>query len=439
MNWKVIMEDKRPEWSSHISFIIATVGSAVGLGNIWRFPYIMGKNGGAIFLLTYLLLIAFICVIPLCCELALGKLYKKDAINTFKSINPKFKFFGWLCIITVTLIPCFYFVVGGWILNYIWIFLSSKIPDNFTQYFSSFSSQIFIPVLLTLLFLLMTAMFPYRGVNKGIEKANNIMMPLFALILVILAIFAITQPGAKEGLFFMFKPDFSQFNKSMILTALGQALFTLSIGMGTIITYGSYMKEDTKIVKSAYTLICCDTIIALLAGIMIFPIVFSFGVEPSAGASLAFISLPEMFAKLPFSWFFGLIFFILLFFASITSGISMLETTVAAFMDNFKISRKKASVITTAIIAVISIPSALSFGVLSNFKILGKTLFDFLDYFTSNIMLPFNTLIICLIAGWCIPDFWKKVFGESFFGRVCNILLKFIVPIILIFVLVTGI
>ena len=236
------MDTQRPEWSSHISFIIATVGSAVGLGNIWRFPYIMGKNGGGIFLLTYLLLIAFICIIPLCCELGLGKIYKKDAINTFYTINPKFKWLGWLCIITVTLIPCFYFVVGGWILNYIWVFLTNQLPENFSVYFSQFSSQIFIPCFLTILFLILTAIFPYKGINNGIEKANNIMMPLFTIILIVLAIFAITLPGAKDGLLFMFKPDFSHFDKTMILTALGQALFTLSIGMGTILTYGSYMK-----------------------------------------------------------------------------------------------------------------------------------------------------------------------------------------------------
>lgn len=433
------MEDKRTQWTSHLSFILATVGSAVGLGNIWRFPYIMGKNGGAIFLLTYLLLIAFICVIPLCCELFIGKKYKTDTIQALTEINPKFKWAGWLCIITVIMIPCFYFVVGGWILNYIWIFLSNHLPQNFGDYFNSFSSQVFMPVLLTVAFLLMTAIFPYRGVNNGIEKANNIMMPLFAIILVVLAVFAITLPGAKEGLLFMFKPDFSQFDKTMILTALGQALFTLSIGMGAIITYGSYMKDDTKIFKSAYTLILCDTLIALFAGVMIFPIVFSFGVEPSAGASLAFISLPEMFSKLPCSSFFGLIFFILLFFASITSGISMMETGILSLIKNFNISRQKATVILTSIIALVSIPATLSFGPLKDFTIFNKTVFDFLDYATSNILLPFNTLIICLLSGWCIKSLWKELVGENIGGYIFNILLKFVVPIILILVLITGI
>ncbi len=429
---------EKAQWSSHISFIIATVGSAVGLGNIWRFPYIMGKNGGAIFLLTYLLLIAFICIIPLLCELFIGKIYKKDTVSAFAEINPKFKWFGWLCIITVILIPCFYFVVGGWILNYIWIFLTNRIPENFAQYFSSFSSQITVPCFLSVLFLLMTAIFPFRGVNKGIEKANNIMMPLFALMLIIMAVYAVTLPGAKEGLTFMFKPDFSQFNSKMVLTALGQALFTLSIGMGAIITYGSYMKQDTNIIKSAYTLIFFDTLIAVIAGIMIFPIVFSFGVTPSAGATLVFISLPEMFAKLPFPAITGLLFFILLFFAAITSGISIMETSVASFINQFKISRQKATVILSIIIGIITIPSTLSFGLLSDFKLGEKNFFDFLDYTTSNILLPFNTLLICLIAGWCIKGLWKNEIGENFFGYSFNILLKFIIPVILIYVILSG-
>lgn len=432
------MNKERGQWSSHISFIIATVGSAVGLGNIWRFPYIMGKNGGAIFLITYLLLIAFICIIPLCCELAIGKIYKTDTVNAFRMINPKFKWFGWLCIITVLMIPCFYFVVGGWILNYIWIFCTNSIPADFAGYFTSYSSNIVMPCVLTLLFLLMTAIFPYRGINNGIEKANNIMMPLFAVILIALSIYAVTLPNASKGLEFMFRPDFSLFNKGMVLTALGQALFTLSIGMGAIITYGSYMKKETGIIKSAYTLIFFDTLIAVLAGIMIFPVVFSFGVEPTAGATLIFISLPEIFAKLPFSNLLGVIFFILLFFAAITSGISIMETSIASFIENFNLSRKKATLLITLIIAIVSIPATLSFGPLSDFKLLGKTFFDFLDFATSNVLLPFNTLIICLIAGWFIKGFKKEVIGENAFSFLFNLMLKFAVPIILLLVLISG-
>ena len=339
------MEDtKRPSWSSYISFIIAAIGSAVGLGNIWRFPYVTGKYGGAVFLLTYLLIILFICAIPLCLELALGKFFKKDTITCYEKISPKLKWFGQLNLITAILIPAFYFVVGGWIINYIWIFLTNNIPLDFSVYFSELNSSPYQPIILTFLFLFIVAIFPYRGVNKGIEKANNFMMPMLAVALILLAIVAISLPGAKEGLEFMFKPDFSKFSEELILTALGQALFTLSIGMGAMVTYGSYLNKDVNIKKSAYTLIFFDTLVSILAGVMIFPVVFTYGIEPTAGASLAFISLPQIFLNMPFSIPCAILFFLLLFFAAVTSGISLMETSTACFIDNFKISRKKADI-----------------------------------------------------------------------------------------------
>ena len=432
------MEEKRAEWTNHISFILATVGSAVGLGNVWRFPYIMGKYGGAVFLFTYLFLIAFICIIPLCVELTLGKISRKDTVTTFNMINPKFKGFGWLCVLTVVLISCFYFVVGGWILQYLWLFLTNNIPENFSQYFPLFASGTTIPVILTILFLVMCAIFPFRGVNKGIEKANNIMMPALAVMLILLAIYSLSLPGAKEGLEFMFKPDFSKFSSSMVLTALGQALFTLSIGMGAILTYGSYMKQDTKILKSSYTLIGFDTTVSLLSGIMIFPIVFSFNVEPTAGPTLIFISLPEMFSKLPFPAVLGSLFFFFILFAAITSGISMLETAIASMIENFKISRKKATVLLSLFISVVSIPSVFSFGIMKDFQIFGKTFFDFLDFITSNILLPLNTALICLIAGWFVKSIKKEAFGENILGNIFYFLLKFVIPLIFIGVLITG-
>lgn len=431
-------ENKRPQWTSYISFIIATVGSAVGLGNIWRFPYITGKNGGAVFLLVYLLIIAFICVIPLCLELAAGKVFKTDTISVYEKINPKFKWFGILCLITVILIPCFYFVVGGWIINYIWAFLSNNIPSDFSVYFSSLNSNPFLPLIFTFLFLIITAIFPYKGLNGGIEKANNFMMPLFGALLLFLAIFALTLPGAKEGLLFMFKPDFSKFTAQTVLTALGQALFTLSVGMGAMITYGSYLKNDVNIKKSAYTLIFFDTLVAVLAGIMIFPIVFTNGIEPTAGASLVFISLPQIFLNLPFPVLCGSVFFILLFFAAVTSGISIMETSIACFIDYYKMSRKKATVLLSLIIGILSIPAGLSFGVLSDFKIWGRTFFDLFDFLTSNILLPFNTLLICLIGGWYAKYLLKEAFGEDIFGKIFAFVLRFILPVVLVFVLVSG-
>lgn len=433
------MEDtKRPSWSSYISFIIAAIGSAVGLGNIWRFPYVTGKYGGAVFLLTYLLIILFICAIPLCLELALGKFFKKDTITCYEKISPKLKWFGQLNLITAILIPAFYFVVGGWIINYIWIFLTNNIPSDFSVYFSELNSSPYQPIILTFLFLFIVAIFPYRGVNKGIEKANNFMMPTLAVALILLAIVAISLPGAKEGLEFMFKPDFSKFSEELILTALGQALFTLSIGMGAMVTYGSYLNKDVNIKKSAYTLIFFDTLVSILAGVMIFPVVFTYGIEPTAGASLAFISLPQIFLNMPFSIPCAILFFLLLFFAAVTSGISLMETSTACFIDNFKISRKKAVVILTLIIGILSIPSALSFGALENFKIFGKTIFDSLDFVTSTILLPFNTLIICIICGWFASEIAKEAFGEGKFAGLLKFLLRYILPLVFAYALIVG-
>ncbi len=432
------MNKTRPEWTSHLSFMLASIGGAVGLGNIWRFPYIMGKNGGAVFLVLYLIIIAFICAIPLCLELAMGKIYKKDPVSVYEAISPKLKIFGFASILTAILIPCFYFVVGGWILNYIWLFLTNNIPSDFSVYFSALNSNPYVPCLLTLLFLIVTAIFPYRGINSGIEKANNIMMPLFAFMLVALAIYAVTLPNAKEGLEFMFNPNFEKFTADMVLCALGQALFTLSIGMGAMMTYGSYLKPETNIKKSAYTLIFFDTLIAILAGVVIFPIVFSNGIEPTAGATLVFISLPQIFVNMPFAIPVAVIFFLLLLFAAITSGISLLETSVCCLVDHYKIKRKKAVVIISAITALFAVPSALSFGLLADFKIFDKTFFDFLDYITSNFLLPFGTLLICLIGGWYSRNIAKEAFGTDLFGKVLDFLLRFVVPVVFALVIYTG-
>jgi len=432
------MENKRPEWSSYLSFIIASIGSAVGLGNIWRFPYIMGQYGGAVFLITYLIIIALICVIPLSVELAAGKYYKGDPITIYNKINPKFKIFGIFCLITSILIPCFYFVVGGWIINYIWIFFVNNIPGDFSQYFTELNLSPYIPISLTIVYLLFSLLFPCIGLNKGVEKANNFMMPLFGIMLMVLAIYALTLPGAHEGIEFMFKPDFSKFSSDMILAALGQALFTLSIGIGIMMTYGSYLKKETSIIKSSYTLILFDTIVAVLAGVMIFPIVFTNHITPSAGATLVFISLPQIFTTLPFGRILAFIFFILLFFAAITSGISMLEAALSCFCDYFKMNRKNAAILLFILISLISIPASLSFGLLSDFKIFNKTFFDLLDYLTSNILMPVCTIAICLIAGWKAQHIQKEAFSQGLLANILIFILKYIIPWVLIFVLLMG-
>ena len=432
------MSNNRPSWTSRFTFILAAVGSAVGLGNIWRFPYIMGQNGGAVFLIVYLFLILTICFIPLMAELCMGKFLKKDCVSAYESISPKFKLIGYLNPLTGVLISSFYFIVGGWIINYIFLgFINAKI-FNYSEYFGTFTQNSFPTCLFTLTFLFLCVFFTARGVKKGIEFANNILMPLFAVILVGLIIFSLNLPNAHLGLEYMFKPDFSKVNAHMLLVALGQALFTLSIGMGALLTYGSYIKDDKNITKSAYTIIFSDTMFALMAGIMIFPAIFSFGLEPSSGAGLVFVTLPYIFSQIPHGNIISVAFFVLLLAAAITSGISIIEVPIATMVERFKVSRTKACTILFCIISALAIPATLSFGLLGDFKILGRNLFDFLDFATSNLLMPLNTLFLCIIAGWFLKIRGILFLQNKFFAKLFDIGLKYIVPLILISLLYIG-
>lgn len=431
---------KRPNWSSGFAFIMATLGCAVGLGNIWRFPYVMGQNGGALFLLMYILLTIFICSVPLLCELLLGKQMRRGVIRSYEKINKKFSIFGWLCFITSIFIPCFYFVVGGWTVNYIFIYLFNTIPINTIGQgtFEAFAAQPFAPLIMGIIFLILCAIFPFRGVNKGIEQANNIIMPLFIIMLFFLAITGLFLDNSIEGLKFMFKPNVEYFTFRTVLTALGQALFTLSVGMGCLVTYGSYLKKDSDIIKSSTLLIIGNTIIAVLAGIMIFPAVFSFNLEPSAGAGLVFITLPKVFAALPFGQLFGLMFFILLFFAALTSGISLLEVSIAAILEKFKISRKLATVLMSSIILIFMIPTTWSFGPLAGYKLFNMTFFEIMDFTASNILLPLNTIILCVVVGWILKPKMELLTDNKKFYDIFTFLLKFIVPPVLILLMLFG-
>lgn len=432
------MEEKRPSWTSRMTFILAAVGSAVGLGNIWRFPYIMGQNGGAVFLVVYLLLILTICFIPLFAELAVGKITKKECIGAYESIHPKFKILGFLNPLTGIIIASFYFIVGGWIINYIYLsFCNLKVLD-FGKYFAGLTQDSVSACGLTLAFLLICIFFAARGIKRGIEFANNVLMPMFAVILVGLILFSLNLPNAHLGLEYMFKPDFSKINAHMFLAALGQALFTLSIGMGALLTYGSYISEDKNIAKSTYTIIFSDTLFALLAGIMLFPAIFSFGLEPNSGAGLVFVTLPCIFAQIPYGEIVSAAFFLLLLAAAITSGISIIEVPIASMTERMKISRGKACFILFLIISALAIPATLSFGVLGNFKLLGKNLFDFLDFITSNLLMPLNAFFLCIIAGWFLKIRGKSFINNQIFAFLFDIGLKYIVPIILLFLLYIG-
>ena len=432
------MQNNREQWSSKILFLFAAIGSAVGLGNIWRFPYIMGEYGGAVFLFVYMFFILTICVIPLICELSIGKYTKRENVCAYGVINSKLKFFGWINVITATIISSFYFVVGGWIIHYIYISLVNHKFENYSDYFLSFVSLPVLPYILTLVFLFACVFFVYRGVNKGIELGNKIMMPIFLLILIVLAIVSISLPNGYKGLEFMFKPDMSKISFEMILAALGQSFFTLSIGAGCLLVYGSYMKEKEDVVKNAYLIIFADTIFALLAGIMIFPAVFSFGLKSDSGAGLVFITLPKIFAQMPYGSLFALLFFILLLFAALTSAISLAEVQTAAYIENFNISRKKAAILVFIIIAILALPVSLSFGLLSNVKIFSKSFFDLFDFITSNIFMPLNSIIICIIFGWFVKIKKVLIFKNEYIYKLFSALVKYIVPLVLTALMICG-
>jgi len=398
----------------------------------------MGQNGGAIFLAVYLFLILTICFIPLMAELYFGKLTKKECVGSYEQVSPKLKFIGALNPITGVLIASFYFIVGGWIINYAAnSFYLANIGD-FSTYFTSFIQGKTLPCIATLLFLFICIYFTAKGVKRGIEFANKVLMPLFTVILIILVVFSLSLPNASAGLEFMFKVDISKLNSHMVLSALGQAFFTLSIGMGALLTYGSYIKEDKGITKSVYTIIFSDTLFALLAGIMIFPAVFSFGLQPDSGAGLVFVTLPKIFSQLPFGGWISFAFFVLLFCAAVTSGISILEAPCASLIERCKMSRPAACTLLFLIISAIAIPASLSFGVWENVKIFGKTIFDFLDFVTSNVMLPLNTLFLCLVLGWGLKIKGEIFLRSKFFAFLFDAGLKYIVPFALICLLYVG-
>lgn len=432
------MENKRPTWSSRYSFILAAIGSAVGLGNIWRFPYVMGQNGGAVFLITYVILISTLCFIPLMAELMFGKITQKDCVGAYEQVNPKFKFFGYLNNITAIIIPSFYFVIGGWIIYYMLKSFVNFNIENPVEYLSNFTQNPYATAISTLVFLFICTFFMARGIKKGIEFVNNYMIPLLAIILIVLMAASLNLPNAHLGLEFVFKPDFSKFNCQTVLTAMGQAFFTLSVGTGTLLTYGSYIKEDKCIVQSAYTIIFSSILFSVLAGIMIFPAVFSFGLEPNSGAGLVFVTLPKVFMQIPCGNIIAGAFFILLFCAAVTSGISMLEVPCATLVERFKISRLKACIIIFFAVAFISIPATLSFGILGDIKLFGKTIFDILDFSASNILMPLNSLILCIIAGWFLKIKGEMIFKNKIFAKIFDIGLKYIVPIVLILIFYLG-
>lgn len=444
---------KRDSFGSKFGVIAATAGSAVGLGNIWRFPYVAGESGGGAFVLIYLGFILLIGVPVMLSEFIIGRRGQQNAFGSFKKLAPGKPWYlvGLMGIVAAFLILAFYSTIAGWTLEYIMQSITNsfngKNAAELKQSFEIFQSGTFRPVLWQLIFMGLTAWIVYSGVKDGIEKYTKILMPLLFVLIIIMCVRAVTLPGAYKGLEFLFKPDFSKITWGVVLEALGQAAFSLSIGMGALITYGSYIGKDNNLSTTAIQVSIADTAIAILAGVMIFPAVFAFGLKPDEGFGLVFIVLPNIFEQMAGGYFFSIIFFLLLAVAALTSTISVLEVVVAYFVEELKMTRKKATIIGSVSISAIGVLCTLSFGGLSNFKILNKTIFGVFDYLSANILLPVGAFLIVIFLGWFLG---KKVIADELSngGTLKNRLLglfifiiKFIAPIAIamVFLYSTGI
>lgn len=399
---------KRAQFVTKMGVIAATVGSAVGLGNIWRFPYMAGSNGGGAFLVVYLLCVFLLGIPVMIAEFVIGRSSHSNALSAFKKLEKrgKFHWVSYVGILASLMILSFYSVVAGWILEYLYQAivgnLSGHTAQEYSQIFGELTANPYRSIFWTVVFLLLNFLVLRRGVEKGIEKMSNIMMPLLFLIMIVFCVNSLLLPNAEKGLDFLFNPDFSKITPTVVLEAMGQAFFSLSLGLTCLLTYASYFSDDTPLVRSATTIAVLDTMVAILAGVIIFPAVFSFGLEPTAGPTLVFETLPSVFQQFPGGILWSIAFFILLFFASITSTISMSEISISYFIEECKMSRNKATALNTLIAIVFGSICALSFGILKDNTLFGMTVFDLFDFVTSNILLPLGGVVMSIFIGWIV-------------------------------------
>ncbi|MFI3267155.1 MAG: sodium-dependent transporter [Rikenellaceae bacterium] len=404
------MSQPRGSFGSNFGMIAAAAGSAIGLGNIWRFPYVVGENGGAAFIFMYLLIIFVIGMPVLMSEFALGRRTNKNVFGAFRTLAPKTQWplVGILGILTSFVILSFYNVVAGWTMSFLVDSVANKFssqsPAEISDTFDSFVTSGWKPILWLVFFIIVCVKIVVSGVEKGIEKYNKVLMPMLFVILVVLCINSVTLPGFSEGFKFLFTPDFSKINIDVVLNALGQAFFSLSLGMGTMMTYGSYMRKKDNILKTTTSVIIADIFIAILAGLAIFPAVFSFGIEPTSGADLVFKTLPNIFSQMTGGYILSILFFLLLVVAAVTSAISIFEVLVSYCVEELKFSRKKAVLIVAMSVFVTSSLCAISMMPDSALVIAGNNIFDAFDKVSAMIMLPIGGLLIALYTGW----FFKK-------------------------------
>ncbi|NLM06681.1 MAG: sodium-dependent transporter [Tissierellia bacterium] len=435
-------EQDRGQFASNWGFIMAAAGSAVGLGNLWKFPYLAGQSGGGVFVITYLFLVVAIGYTMMLGEMAIGRATKLDPYSAYRSISPKWGWVGGLGILTAFVILSYYSVVGGWVIKYIISSVMGTIPD-----FGTFIGGAAEPIIYHAIFMLVTILIVLGGISGGIEKASKIMMPALFVALIIIVIRSVTLPGAGAGLEYYLKPDFSKFSFGVVLAAMGQVFFSLSLGMGALVTYGSYLDKSSDLEKNAFIVPAMDTSVALLAGFAILPAVFAFGKEPGAGPSLLFITLPEVFAAMPFGRLFAVMFFVLVLFAALTSSISLLEVVVSFTIDKLKMSRKSGTWTVGFIMFIIGIFASLSNGpILGNIKapLINMNIFDTLGFFTDKLFMPIGGLAMCLFIkfAWGVDNAVAEIKtgdGATFkTEKLWRVLIGVVAPIMIAIILVTG-
>jgi NSS family neurotransmitter:Na+ symporter len=398
-------ETQRDQWGSKLGFIMAAAGSAVGLGNLWKFPFLAGQNGGGAFVLVYLVILFVVGFTLMMAEIAVGRYAQLNAIGAYRKIKANWAWVGSLGVLAGFLILSFYSVVGGWIISYLVKAASGSFNTAdvtvLGSMFSEFISSAGMPIFYHAIFMLTTLGIVIGGIQNGIEKYSKIMMPSLFVILVLVVLRSVTLDGAMEGIRFFLTPDFSKINGGVILSALGQVFFSLSLGMGCMITYGSYLSKDENIPQSSMIIPLIDTGVALLAGLAILPAVFAFGFSPSAGPGLLFITLPAVFSKMPMGSLVGVAFFVLALFAAVTSSISLLEVCVSYAVDEWKWTRKKATYLISALIFLLGIPCSLSQGPWSHITLIkGKNILDSVDFLATNVLLPLGGIFLSVFVGW---------------------------------------
>ncbi len=443
------MQTKRSSFSGKIGFVLAAAGSAVGLGNIWRFPYLAAKYGGGMFLLTYIILSVTFGFSLMVAEIAIGRKTGLSAIGAFKALDRRFSFVGWLASVVPAIILPYYSVIGGWVMKYLFGFASGQVGDMADgNYFSSYIGGTWEPIGWFFLFIGITAVVVLLGVDRGVEAVSKFMMPILILLILFISGYTIfTVDGAWEGVLYYITPDLEHFSVMTVVAAMGQLFYSMSLAMGIMITFGSYTKKDISIEGSTHQIEIFDTGVAFLAGLMIIPAVFAFNGGSAealgAGPSLMFITLPQIFNTMPAGSVIGAVFFIMVFFAALTSSISLMETIVSILHDKLKLGRRVCCLLVLGISLALGIPSSLGYSAWADVKVIGMQLLDFFDFASNSVLMPIVAFCTCLFIGYCLKP--KAVIDEvELTGRfkmkgMFSVMIRYIAPVFIVAILISSV